>query len=68
MVVVDGVGSLQDLGGPPRGRFATAQALVREADVIVAVCDASPVGVARLLAWTVDARSLAPSHAAWSSS
>ena len=62
-VVADGLGSLQDLGGPPRGRFATAQALAREADVLVAVCDASPVGVARLLAWTVDARSLAPSAA-----
>jgi MinD-like ATPase involved in chromosome partitioning or flagellar assembly len=60
-VVVDGVGSLQDLGGPPRGRFATAQALARESDVFVAVCDASPVGVSRLLAWAVDARSLAPS-------
>ena len=60
-VVADGVGSLQDLGGPPRGRFATAQALVREADVLVAVCDASPVGVSRLLSWAVEARSFAPS-------
>jgi MinD-like ATPase involved in chromosome partitioning or flagellar assembly len=60
-VVADGAGSLQDLGGPPRGRFATAQALVREADVIVAACDASPVGVSRLLAWAVEARSFAPS-------
>jgi MinD-like ATPase involved in chromosome partitioning or flagellar assembly len=60
-VVVDGLGSLQDVGGQSRGRFATAQALAREADVLVAVCDASPVGVARLLAWTVEARSLAAS-------
>jgi hypothetical protein len=60
-VVVDGVGSLQDLGGPPRGRFATAQAIAREADVFVAVCDASPVGLSRLLAWVVDSRSIAPS-------
>jgi MinD-like ATPase involved in chromosome partitioning or flagellar assembly len=59
-IVADGAGCLQELGGPPRGRFATAQALVREADALVAVCDASPVGVARLLAWTVDARLLAP--------
>ena len=43
------------------GRNATAQALTREADVLVAVCDASPVGVARLLAWIVDARLLAAS-------
>ena len=59
-VVADGVGSLQKVGGTPRERFATAQAIVREADAIVAVCDASPVGVARLLAWAVDARALAP--------
>ncbi|MDQ1509329.1 MAG: hypothetical protein QOG50_1173 [Actinomycetota bacterium] len=61
IVVVDGLGSLQDVGGPPRGRFATARALAIEADVLVAVCDASPVGIARLLAWTVEARGLAPS-------
>jgi MinD-like ATPase involved in chromosome partitioning or flagellar assembly len=60
-VVADGAGSLQELGGPPRGRFATAQALVREADVLVAVCDSSPVGISRLLSWIVEARSLAPS-------
>jgi hypothetical protein len=60
LVVVDGIGSLQDLGGP-RGRFATARALAIEADVLVAVCDASPVGIARLLAWTVEARALVPS-------
>ena len=59
-VVADGLGSLQDLAGPTRGRFATARALAAEADVLVAVCDASPVGVARLLAWTVEARALAP--------
>ncbi len=61
IVVADGIGSLQDLGGPPRGRFATARALAIEADVLVAVCDASPVGVTRLLAWIVEARGLAPS-------
>jgi MinD-like ATPase involved in chromosome partitioning or flagellar assembly len=60
IVVVDGLGSLQDLGGPPRGRFATARLLAVEADVLVAVCDASPVGITRLLAWIVEARALAP--------
>ena len=60
LVVVDGVGALQDVGGAPRGRFATAQAVAREADVIVAVCDASPVGVSRFLSWTVDVRRFAP--------
>jgi MinD-like ATPase involved in chromosome partitioning or flagellar assembly len=60
LLIADGVGSLQDVGGAPRGRFATAQAIVREADAIVAVCDASPTGISRLLSWTVDARNLAP--------
>jgi MinD-like ATPase involved in chromosome partitioning or flagellar assembly len=59
-VIADGAGTLQELGGPPRSRFATAQALVREADVLVGVCDASPVGIGRLLSWAVEARSLAP--------
>jgi len=60
IVVADGVGALQDVGGAPRGRFATAQAIAREADAMVAVCDASPVGVSRLLSWTVDLRRFAP--------
>ena len=60
LVVVDGVGSLQDVGGPPRGRFAAAQAIVREADALVGVCDASPTGISRLLSWTVAARTFAP--------
>jgi MinD-like ATPase involved in chromosome partitioning or flagellar assembly len=59
-VVADGAGTLQDVGTAPRGRFATAQAIVREADALVVVGDASPVGVTRVLAWTADARSLAP--------
>jgi MinD-like ATPase involved in chromosome partitioning or flagellar assembly len=61
IVVVDGLGSLQEVGGPPRGRFATARALALEADALVAVCDASPVGVSRLLSWMVEARAIAPS-------
>ena len=60
-VVVDGLGSLQDVGTSARGRNATAQVLTREADVLVAVGDASPGGVARLLGWIVDARLLAAS-------
>jgi MinD-like ATPase involved in chromosome partitioning or flagellar assembly len=59
-VVADGVGALQDVGGAPRGRFASAQAIAREADAAVAVCDASPVGVARLLAWAADFRRFGP--------
>lgn len=63
VVVADGMGCLQDLGGPTRGRFATARALAAESDVLVAVSEATPVGVARLLAWAVDARRLARSTA-----
>ena len=59
-VVVDGIGSLEDVGGPPRGRFAVARALAVEADVVVGVCAATPVGVARFLSWAVQVRSLAP--------
>jgi MinD-like ATPase involved in chromosome partitioning or flagellar assembly len=59
-VVADGAGMLQDVGSAPRGRYATAQAIVRETDALVVVGDASPVGITRLLAWIADARSLAP--------
>ncbi len=59
-VVVDGVGALDDLVVHGRGRYATARALLRDADEIVAVCDASPQGLARLLAWCVDACAVAP--------
>jgi MinD-like ATPase involved in chromosome partitioning or flagellar assembly len=59
VVVADGAGSLEEIGAPgSRGRFATGRALVAEADVLVAVCDASPHGITRLLAWVVDARGL----------
>ena len=61
VVVADGAGSLEELSdATTRGRYATARALVTEADAIVAVCDASPHGVARLLTWIVEARTLAP--------
>ena len=59
-VVVDGIGSLEDVGGPPRGRFAVARALAVEADVVVGVCAATPVGAARFLSWAVQVRVLAP--------
>ncbi len=60
-VVVDGAGTLEDVSASSsRGRYATARALVAEADALVTVCDASPHGVARLLAWIVEARVLAP--------
>jgi CO dehydrogenase nickel-insertion accessory protein CooC1 len=37
--------------------------LVGESDVVVAVCDPSPHGLARLLSWLVEAIALAPSAA-----
>jgi MinD-like ATPase involved in chromosome partitioning or flagellar assembly len=61
MIVADGAGMLEEVGtSTARGRFATARALVGESDVLVAVCDPSPHGVARLLGWAVDAFGLAP--------
>jgi MinD-like ATPase involved in chromosome partitioning or flagellar assembly len=61
VVVADGAGLLEDVTTrASRGRYATARALVAEADVIVVVADAAPHGIARALAWIVDARALAP--------
>jgi MinD-like ATPase involved in chromosome partitioning or flagellar assembly len=57
-VVVDGAGDLEAIGAGARGRHAVARALVAEADTVVAVCDASPHGITRLLAWIADARTL----------
>ncbi|MGH9025657.1 MAG: MinD/ParA family ATP-binding protein [Acidimicrobiia bacterium] len=51
---------LEDVGGG-RGRYGTSRALLPESDVIVAVCPATPIGVARLLAWLATARALAAS-------
>jgi hypothetical protein len=60
-VVVDCAASLEDLPGVPRGRNAVTRALVLEADAIVGVCSATPVGVTRFLSWYVEATRLAPS-------
>jgi MinD-like ATPase involved in chromosome partitioning or flagellar assembly len=61
LVVGDGAGTLDDgQRSATRGRCAVARALVVEADVVVALCDASPHGVSRLLSWVADARALAP--------
>ena len=61
VIVADGAGIVEDVAtGTARGRFATARMLVGEADVVVAVCDPSPHGVGRLLAWSVAALALAP--------
>jgi MinD superfamily P-loop ATPase len=61
MIVADGAGMVEEVTtGTARGRFATARMLVSEADVVVAVCDPSPHGIGRLLAWSVAALALAP--------
>ncbi len=60
VVVADCGASLEEVGGPPRGRNAVARALVLDADAIVAVCPATPVGIARFLTWVIEARRLAP--------
>ncbi|GIU87479.1 MAG: hypothetical protein KatS3mg009_1994 [Acidimicrobiia bacterium] len=61
-VVVDVAGSLDgsDAATTARGRHGLARALVLEADALVGVCAATPVGVTRLLSWAVDAVALAP--------
>lgn len=58
VVVVDGAGSLEEIAATTRPRHAVARAIVVEAAVVVAVCDATPVGVARLCSWAADARML----------
>jgi Mrp family chromosome partitioning ATPase len=61
IVVVDGAGMLEDVSTSAiRSRFATARTIVSEADIVVAVCDSSPHGVARLLGWAVEALALTP--------
>jgi hypothetical protein len=62
-VVVDGLGSLEDIGSVPRSRHAVARALAVEADVIVGVASATPLGVARFLSWAVELRAVAPEAA-----
>jgi MinD-like ATPase involved in chromosome partitioning or flagellar assembly len=59
VLVVDGAGLLEDVGSGGRSRFAIGRALLAEADLVVSVCDASPVGVARLLSWTAEAVQIA---------
>jgi MinD superfamily P-loop ATPase len=59
IAVADGAGTLDEISAAGRGRFATGRALVVEADILVAVVDASPTGVTRFLTWAVAARSLA---------
>ena len=62
VVVVDVAGSLDgvDAAGTTRARNAVARALVAEADVLVGVCAATPIGVTRFLSWAVEAMSLGP--------
>jgi MinD-like ATPase involved in chromosome partitioning or flagellar assembly len=51
---------LEDLGAHGPGRYAVSRALLARADSLLCVGLPSPVGVARLLSWLVQARSIAP--------
>ncbi len=59
-VVVDTSSSIDDVGAASRGRYALTRAVVTEADVVVAVGLATPVGIVRLLGWLADAQRLRP--------
>lgn len=52
---------LEDLTGVSRGRFALTRAVIGEADELVVVGAASPVGLSRAVAWIADATLLATS-------
>lgn len=52
---------IEDVGNATAKRFGTSRAVLAEADAIVAVADAAPVGLARLAQWAEAARLLAPS-------
>ncbi len=59
-VIVNISSAIEDLsyyGGP--GRYSLARSLLRAADHVVVVAPPTPVGVARLLDWVADARTLA---------
>jgi MinD superfamily P-loop ATPase len=60
VVVVDTAAPLDDLAVAPRPRHAVTRALVAECDVLVAVGEATPLGVVRLLAWLADSAVLRP--------
>ncbi len=61
VVGADVAAPLDDVGSGSRGRYALARALLLEADAVIAVGSANPVGVSRLLAWIAAAHTIAPS-------
>ncbi len=58
---VAAVGPLAE--GSQGGRFSTTRAVLGEADAVVVVADASPVGMTRLAAYVADVRNVAPNTA-----
>lgn len=60
VLVVDVAAPLDDVGTGSRGRYALARATLLEADAVVAVGTANPVGVTRLLAWLAASHAIAP--------
>lgn len=59
-LVVDVAGQIETVGRGPRTRYGLARALLEAADVIVAVGEGTPIGLARLLRWLADVDTLAP--------
>lgn len=53
-VVVDTSAPLDDVGPASRGRYAVTRAMVVDADELVVVGTATPLGVVRLLGWLAD--------------
>jgi hypothetical protein len=59
-VVVDTSAPLDDIGPATRGRYAVTRAVVADADDLVVVGHASPLGIVRLLGWIADAVTVRP--------
>lgn len=58
-VIADIAAPLDDIGSPTRGRYAVGRMALGQADVLVAVGLASPVGLSRLVSWLAEARAIA---------
>ena len=67
-VVVDVAAPLDEVGHPTRGRYSLARSAIGSADVLIAVGDATPVGMTRLVTWLAQAHELCgaiPVHGAF---
>jgi Mrp family chromosome partitioning ATPase len=57
-VIADIAAPLDDVGSATRSRYAIARMMIAQADVVVAVGVATPVGVTRLVTWLAEAHRL----------